>query len=338
MGLDRLGRLEAFLEEDPGNASLLGEAFDVALQLRQLDRAAALVERAGRRDAAWCYRSAIVQALRGDPAAALGDLREAARDLPAPWPAAVQVLWLRLHHQLGHLEEAWQWIEAARPALDATAAGVASLIAIDLERFSDALSLAEQALVLEAPPAEALVARGTVALAQRDVQAAKQWLHAARQDPSAAGRASSALGYASLLEQDLAGAVSNLAVAVQRLPQHIGSWLGLGWARLLQGERDAALDTFRRALELDPAFGESQAAVGLVLAMLGDPGAAEHLERAERLDRGGVTARYARALLAGEAAELGQLQRLAQRILGHEAPLGGRLSDWLVPPRSGRSG
>src|SRR5688500_18030830 len=57
--LKRLDRLEDFLTQDPANAALRAEAFQVALQAREWERARRHLELAGERDGpAWKMREA----------------------------------------------------------------------------------------------------------------------------------------------------------------------------------------------------------------------------------------------------------------------------------------
>jgi hypothetical protein len=162
---------------------------------RQLDEAAALLQ--------------ALQASQGpQPALAhdlayvrlLQDAPQECRELLAPWLAtdvappepqtleALQVLWLRATHRLQLLEEAWHWAQEqlAQGRLQAAACGVASLVALDTGRFDDARMLAEYALGERPAQVEALVARASVALADRDTARAVQsggWPHLVRAGP-----------------------------------------------------------------------------------------------------------------------------------------------------------
>jgi len=177
---------------------------------------------------------------------------------------------------------------------------------------------------------EALVASATVALAeQQGLRAVELFERALRVNPED-GRARSGLGLAWLQLRELARARQHLEAALPRVPSHVGTWHALGWTRLLQGERAAALEAFRGALQQDRNFAESHGAVGLALALQGQSAeAARHLDLAERLDASGVTARYARALLEGEASDVVRLRTLARRLLDRPGFFGGRLTDSL---------
>ena len=252
--------------------------------------------------------------------------------IPAEQLAALQVLWLRASHHMHLLDEAWDWVRQRRAAgsLQPAAAGVASLIAIDLDHFQDALALAEMALAEDPGHTEGLVARASVALAQRQPAAARQWLGRALERNPDDGRTWSAIGFASMLERDLPAARAHLERALRAVPGHIGTWHGLGWCRLLQGDGAGALEAFEHALALNRNFAESHGAIGVALALAGNVAEADQaLRRAEKLDPGSVTWQYGRALLAGEVANPRQLQELAARLLDRPGPLGGRLSDWL---------
>jgi Tfp pilus assembly protein PilF len=279
---------------------------------------------------------------------------EQARELLQPWLAtadpgaaalppdmveALQLLWLRATHRLQLLDEAWAWActQQGQGALQPAACGAASLIAIDLADFPAALRLSDAALARHPAQPEALVARASVALAQGDPVRATTLLERALQANPEDGRTWSTLGFASLRAGEPARAAVQLERAIATVGGHIGTWHALGWARLLQGDRAGALAAFTRALDLDRNFAESHGAVGLVLALQGQAVAAQrHLAFADKLDPDNITGRYARAVLAGDAADLERLRALAARLLDRPGFFGGKLGDLVSFDRPAR--
>jgi hypothetical protein len=68
--------------------------------------------------------------------------------------------------------------------------------------------------------------------------------------------------------------------------------------------------------------------VGLLLGLEGNGEQAQHhLRAADKLNPGNVTGRFARAVLAGEAANPAQIRDLAAQIFQRPGFLGGSLSD-----------
>lgn len=246
--------------------------------------------------------------------------------------ARLQALWLRAMHQLGQLPQARDWVQQqqARGRLQPHVAGVASLIAIDLEDFPAAEGLANAALGEADAPVEAFVAGAYVALARKNTTEAVRLLRQALQTSPDDGRTWSAMGMASLQSGDLAAAREHFERAVRTVPGHIGTWHGLAWACLAQPDLAAARSAFSRALELDRNFAESHAGVALVLWAQGDKAVAEHhLRIAERLDPRSVTAGYVRALATGQLTDAKAVHQLAQRLLDRPGFFGGRLADSL---------
>lgn len=321
----------------------------LAVVRRDLAGAAALLEGLQREmgeHPAIVHDLAYVRMLQGDLAAC--------RSLLQPWvecrknyvqgPAeaavqtALQVLWLRALHRLQLLQEAVDWAreQAESGVLHAPAQGVASLIALDLGDFAAARDWSVAALDADPRQMEALVARACVALAEGQAGDATLLLQRALEINPVDGRAWSTLGLATLQERNLPLAQTQLETAVRHLPDHVGTWHALGWARLLQGARADALEAFDRALALDRNFAESHGAVGLVLALEGrTAGAQHHLDVADRLDGRNLTARYARAWLAGDARDRDSLNRLALRLLDRPGFFGGKLSDSFTRNREG---
>lgn len=249
---------------------------------------------------------------------------------------ALQQLWLRALHHDDQLSRAMAWtLQAeAEQRLDAQAAGVASLVAIDAADFAAAQRWSTIGLRAAGPgdaPVEALVAQASLALAARDAARALQFSDAALQRQPDDGRAWSARGFAALLAGDLPAAHTAFERALSTMAKHIGTWHGLGWTQILQGQLPSARGSFEAALALDRNFAESHGGLAVVLAMQqARQDAQAQAELALRLDADNLSGRYAQALLSGEVKDAGDLQRLARRLLGgRKAPLGGEAVDWL---------
>ncbi len=374
--LQRLARLEGFLQQDPDNAELRAEAFDAALQAGQWDSAQVHLKQGLASQSPWPWRlreahwlmaqhrrdeaRSVLLGLQDQPAAPEALRSAVAHDLAllalldgnpetglaalAPWVGAeserpidppLQMMWLRLMHHAGHLTEAFAWSQARWQSgqLAAPAAGVAALIAADVNDLPTALTWSEHALQVHAGPAEALVARASVGLIRHESQLARSLLNTALKSNPTDGRVLSALGFADLLDRQLDAARHHLDQAVRWIPSHVGTWHALGWACLLQGDLDTAKAAFERAIDLDRNFGESHGGLAVVLAVRNErEAAAEAIRRAAGLDRSNLSGRYAQALLDGEAQDLASLRPLATRLLGDRpAPFGGSLLD-LLPP------
>lgn len=307
----------------------------LCIALRDLQRAAELLEALQRtigESPVLSHDLAYVRLLQGE--------FEACRALLQPWledddavpetRAALQVLWLRASHRLQLVAQAREWTQRQHEAgaLSPAVLGVASLVALDASDFESAKSWSHASLQADLRIPEALVTAAYVALAEGHTGRARRCLQGAIELNPCDGRTWSVLGLASLHARDLPLAQRQLETAVQYMPDHIGTWHALGWTRLLQGDRARALEAFQRALALDRNFAESHGATGLLLALEGQRAQAEHhLDVADRLDAGNVTARYARALIAGDAGDMQSLQRLALRLLDRPGFFGGKLSD-----------
>lgn len=327
---ERLARLERFLAQDPGNPHLLAETWEAALAAGEraaAQRCIATAERLQLDAVPWAWRRALAALFAGDAARARA---EAAALLSKVSDVAtlghVQALWLRACHHLGALDDAWAWTMQQRQdgRLQPLAAGVAALVAVDLERLAEAKELADLALAAADAPPEAQVARAYAALADDDAALAAQLLeHALARHPDD-GRTWSALGMVSLRNGAFVQARERLEQATRRIPGHIGSWHALGWTCLLQQDLPGARQAFTQALALDRNFAESHAAMALVDTALGQHEDAEQsLARAERLDRNGATARYVRALRAGALRGDADVRAFAARLLrGSRVPPG----------------
>jgi tetratricopeptide (TPR) repeat protein len=358
----RLGRLQQFLLADPGNEPLRADIFQLALQLGQSALAQAQVAYQLEQDPLdvnWRHRQAALAMQRhdyGDAVQLLAALALEAEGNPyirldlgralfrqgefelalaqlqplvdtqlQQVPGALG-LWMRCQQQLGELDLLLD-VFAARAAdtpLPPEAWGLAGLIAVDAERVDEARAWAGHALQIAPQQREALVAMGTLAIADQDAATAQRLLQACVALHPQDGRAWSALGMARMLEGEMAPAQDALRLAVQYMPSHIGTWHALGWSQLSLLDLAAAKASFAHALEMDHNFGESHGGLALVLAVLGEREAARfHLERALRLDQGSLAALYARAVLSGEGGDPQTFRVMARRILGKQKTLTG---------------
>lgn len=367
----RLNRLLGFLQQDPGNALLRADVFDSALAEGRFDiaeqQAVQWLETLPA-DAPWRHRLALVRIAQKEYAQARQMLsrliEEGVADPSVPYnlayaafreedfQAAMQVLTrmpesgdaatlaftllLRCQHRLGAIGEALTLFEShlAGGAISGEAFGVASLLAVDAGRMAEAAAWSERALAQDPRQLEALVARGSALLAVQDADAAAVVLDRALQVNPDDGRTWSARATASMLQMDLNQALQQYETAVGHLPEHIGTWHGMGWCRLMLKDVAGARKAFERALELDRNFAESHGGLAVVLAFEGRTDEArEAIERACRLDPANLSARYAEAVLSGEAADTARFRSLAQRVLAGRSVGGKSLADVILARR-----
>jgi tetratricopeptide (TPR) repeat protein len=356
-----LERLMGFLQQDPDNWNLRADVFDAAVAAGQLETARAEAERALAArpdDAAWQHRLAtlmlaskrypeaqsslerlIAQGHR-DPAIlhnlafalfrqgrseAASAVLEPLLGSPEPDAAVAWVLWLRCQHWLGRVAAA---LDALRKRLSVApvpveALGVASIMAADVEQLGEAAQWADAALSTRPDQLEALATKGTLALAEQDASGALAWFERALEQNPTDGRCWSGVALARMLGGDLARADDAFARAVTTMPDHIGTWIGWGWCLVAQKRLPGAHAKFEQALALDRNFGESHGCIAVTLARSGRKEEAEReIALALRLDPRGMAARFAQAVLSGQAEDPRALQALARLALRRGQPAG----------------
>ena len=353
-------KLQEYVRQDPENWNLRADLFDAALAGGDFETARAQAETAlatRPEDAAWRNRRAnLLLATRQYPQAqaALEELVAEGHDHPvvrhnlafalfaqgqleaacailAPLlsrsdddAGSAWVLWLRCQHRLYRLEEAIEAFaaEAPRRRLPPDAFGVASLMAFDEGRLEEARVWSEQALRGRPDQLEALVTRGSFALAEQDAKGALAAFEVALRVNGTDGRTWSGVAFARMLQADLAAADAAFQKAVASMPGHVGTWIGFGWCQFLAKRPQEARASFEEALRLDRNFGESHGALAVALARLGDVQRARgEVEIALRLDPQSLSARYAEAVLNGQADDPAAFLRMARRVLSH-VPVG----------------
>ena len=357
----RLARLQQYLLVDPDNATLRADVFDSALACGALDEAQFQVTHALRLQPdqpGWLHRQSLLLIRQGqltDAEAVLENLIAGGHDDPAirynlayaqfaqgenakaiasvapllhgsdELAQLAWTLWLRCQHHLGQLTDALQAFSdyvASGAGMSADVWGVASLIALDAGRLPDAKNWSERAIKSHADQLEALVARGSVALGEQDDVAAHRLFEHALKISLNDGRSWSGMAFTYMLQKDFAGARTAFNKAVTAMPDHIGTWIGLGWCEFLSNRPDAARSAFAQALALDRNFAESHGALAVALVKLGEQGQAKmELDVALKLDPKSLSARYAQAMLNGEVDDPAKFLSMTKRVLAqHPAP------------------
>ncbi|MDB5821887.1 MAG: putative tetratricopeptide [Herminiimonas sp.] len=368
----RLDRLLEYLKQDPDNPRLRADIFDTALTEGRLataqEQALAMLEKTPQ-DAPWRHRLALVRIAQteypearrilaqlidegftdpvitlnlahaafrdGDFTTAEQTLRQMPESVDESGPAFV--LLLRCLHRLGAVSDALALFQSrlATGGVSSDAFGVASLLAFDAGLIAEAGVWSEAALADDPLHYEALVAQGSALLASRDADAAALVLDRALTVNPVDGRTWSARATASMLQMDLGEAQRQYEKAVAYMPTHIGTWHGLAWCRLMLKDFAGARRAFESALELDRNFGESHGGLAVALAMEGRAAEArEAIERANRLDPSNLSARYAQAVLSGDATDVARFEGLARRLLAGRIMGGKSMADLILERRS----
>ncbi len=348
----RLNRLLEYFRQDPNNERLRVDVFDAALAAGDFPEAQFQLVHARHlrpHDMGWRHREAVFQLARGEfevaadtlsrliadggsepsvrydlayasyargDTAAARTMVEPLRAEPGPVGDSAWALWLRCQHRLSELEAGLQAFRGEQRAPSAEIQGVASLMALDADRVAEADSWARLALTRAPDQLEALVTAGSLALGRQDKAEARDLFRRALEISPNDGRCWSGLAFLRLLETDFAAARAAFEKSVTFMPEHIGTGLGLGWAELFAGEVAAARRTFEKALAMDRNFGESHGSLAVVLVRANEIEAAKReIDLALRLDRRNLSARYAEALISGEANDPVAFRRLAERVL-----------------------
>lgn len=261
----------------------------------------------------------------------LGQLQTALEWL-APWrgPSAelptmpeLQTLLLRLLHRTDALDEALNlarhWEQQGRWVPDV--AGVASLLAFDQAELALAHRWSLQALEQHPQHLEALITQASLALSQQQGEQVQTLLRPLLEIHPQEGRAQSLWAFADMQAGRLESAGEHFELALQTMPDHVGTWIGSGWVCLLCKQHAAALQRFEQALALDRNFADSHGSCAAALAWLGQRELAEQaIHRALRLSRRCASAHYAQAVLDGHGEDPDFLSQLAQALMTEPAP------------------
>jgi len=366
----RLALLREYFVEDPDNEALLAELVNAALETGRpdiaIDTLAALPpELAGQAPAVHLRSMALLASGRYVEAEEV--LRRLAADTVLPpgsqfnlafalvrqgrHPEAIDMLqallategappgtlaWLlraiRHVHGLPAALAAWEGAPVASRSPEAC--GVASLLYFDADQLPRARDLARESLSQGGRSSEALATEAGAAIIEARAGDAIALLQEALSRNATDGRLWTTLAAAHMRQKDLQSATAAYENAVRFMPDHIGTWHGYAWCQIMAGALDGAASSFQRAYDLDRNFGETHGGQAVVAALQGRTSeASSAIERALRLDPAGLSARFAQAVLSGEAADRQSLLRLAHRVLGSRpAPFGGVMAQFIPAP------
>lgn len=338
----QLGILLKLLDADPENTALLADCAEAALDVRQPDVAADLLDRReriappGKRERNMLGLAAL-QARRFDDAAEifeelrLKDETDPSVNFNLAWARAnrkdfagalavlgdadalalaqAAMLRVQLLHELGVFEgaaEAARAYLALRPDHVGLNAAV-SVLALDIEDEA----LADACAARGGNHPDAMTTRGTLALGREHASEALAFFQRALDANDQSPRAWVGLGLARLMTGKSDAAPVALDRGAQLFGDHLGSWIAAGWAYFVNGDLATSRARFETALAIDATFAETHGSLAVLDVFAGQPGEANRKsDIALRLDRRCFSAALARSLLAAGAGDAATARRI----------------------------
>jgi tetratricopeptide (TPR) repeat protein len=322
----RLLLLLDFLESDPENLNLIGDAADAALDESALDRVGELVAR---------YRAlaevpppllniegiaAMRQGRLDEAAATFTALRASGHDHSSlrfnlAWVSALQqrhddvlallddevvgavpraaALKVQTLHHLDRIEDAiaaGQGMAELYPN-DNHLLGALSVAAMDADDFE----LAKHYAMRADGGADALTTQGLISLNDDAPEAAAALFDRALAEHPDAPRAWLGRGLSLLAQGDADGAAPCIDKGAEIFGDHLGSWIASGWTHFVRKDLGAARHSFETALSHDDNFAETHGALAVLDIAEGSiDSARKRTDIALRLDKecfGGILAR-----------------------------------------------
>lgn len=225
-------------------------------------------------------------------------------------------------HQLNHLQEAinaaQQWVKID-PCADSYA--YLAVLCFDNEEQELANTAALKALELNPLQSDALTIRGTLAIASNDLTLATTSIHQALSSNAKNGRAWLGQGLLLMSQGQLTKTISSLEEAHQLMPNHVGTLISLGWARVKCDDLQRAKLDFETAISLDRNFAESYGALACVFAMEGKVKDAEvNILLAKKLNPHNFSGNYARSLVLTHQGNEAEANALIEQLMHQTLP------------------
>ncbi len=354
----RLARLLSFLGHDPNNLTLLLDAMVLAIELgdtnsglklvahldahniddsRALAHAAHLLLQAGHYAAAGTLASRAIDGGIDQPAVLFnaayghfygGDYASASQllaKLTADNQCSLSTLLMhaRALHQQEQTEEAEVLVKRAQQLEpdNIEVRGLRALLQYENDDNPGALQTARETLAENPDQLDALIACASAHFEQGSIEVSrKTWLHTVDAH-SSCGRAWSGLGQLEFNEMEFENAEKHLLLAVEFMPDHIGTWHLLAWIYILRNDSTKARHALDKSYELDRNFGETHGGLAVVDVMDGhDDRARLGIRRALKLNPVGLGARYAEMLLLQKAGQTDKAQQLVDQVIDRTLP------------------
>src|SRR3989338_8479209 len=356
----KLARLVDYLKQDPSNLRLLGDALAMAVEIGDLLHGLPLIEhmeqhsikephlyahatslllQAGDYAKAAAYGEYALASGVTHPAvifnAAFGhfynDAYEAATALLEQLtrdPACAMAALLLHVRALDHLERNEEAEPLAAQAVEREPENPEALGLLALQQFENdnnpgALQMAHEALARDPNQLDALIACGSAHFEQGSIEAArKTWRHTVEAYPTC-GRAWGGLALVEFNELEFDQAVEHLHLAVQYMPDHIGTWHVLAWIHILRAESELARAALGKAYALDRNYGETHGGIAACDALDGKTEEARQgIRRAFRLNPDCRAACYAQMLLLRNEGKPEEGKQVFRDMLARTAPSG----------------
>ncbi|WP_434577358.1 tetratricopeptide repeat protein [Pseudomonas sp. Z5-35] len=355
---NRLARLLTYLGHDPANLSLLIDALSLAVDLGDTSYGQQLIDHVKTRaieepkvlalaahaslqagqyadagdfgdkaieggldHSAVIFNAAMGHFYNGNYASTHALLSRLSNEPDSPTP--LLVMHARALHHLEETEEAE--VLAARALQqepqNTEIRGLLALLQYENDNYSPALITAHETLADDPDQLDALIACASVHFEQNNITASRNaWLHTVATHPDC-GRAWSGLARLEFNELEFDAAEEHLKTAVAFMPDHIGTWHLLAWVYILRRDSVQARQALDRSYALDRTFGETHGGLAIVDVMDGmKERALKGIRRALKLNPGGLSARYAEALLFQEAGQPEKAAQLIDQVLDETRP------------------
>jgi len=348
----RLARLLGFLNADPSNRALIGDAAAAAFDEQLFDLAVQLVEQYRAIEALppqLANLEGLVALARGDHAGAAAIFERLRRNnetdpvlkfnlawayaMAEQWQKALELLddaalaasprapSLKVHvmHHLGSYNDALAAGAqlAERFPQDDALMGALATLAMDADRAD----LARQYAQRGANSAEGAMALGFVTLGDHDPSASLALFDRAIAAQPDNARAWVGKGLGLLAEGKADAGSQAIDRGAELFKDHLGSWIASGWAHFARGDYARARNSFERAESIDASFSECHGGLAVIDLLEGKKAQAQRrCDVALRLDRKSFGGALAKVLLLSDAGQPDMARKV--RDMAFSTPIG----------------
>jgi len=247
-----------------------------------------------------------------------------------PTPDAFLLLNARLDYFLGDLESAQMQLEALvqeDTTFNEESAGLLAMVYVDLQKHDKALPIASNVLTHMPNQHDALLALASSKVFYMEKTEALEAAMLGTQCYKESGRFWFVLAQSLMIGKEFDSAYNAIIKASDLMHDHIGTWHVKGWLELLSNNLNLAEQSFSNALEINPNFADSHAALAIILANNGRlEDASRKSKIALRLDPSSITAKYAKGIVdsTSKHVEPEALRALVESILSNPSHIGNK--------------
>lgn len=200
--------------------------------------------------------------------------------------------------------------------------GLLALLYLDDAQYDLAEEYCQKTLSVKEGQFEARIVAASLALYKMHIDEAMALIEPLDADYPDSGRILAMKALVLMYRQQFELAISTYERACEKMPNHVGSRINLGWCYFAAGDLDKAETCFKTGVNIDRTFAESHGGLALIYAFKEKwPESQESFKRGLKLDVVSPSALFARALYFKHKGRSNEAEKIVSGLMAHKSDL-----------------